>query len=69
MMPTGPKPKAAPVSGADIFMWNNADGRWLALLKYGSLRTPVIRDTYDEAHAAAVKFWREHTAAGRAVAG
>ena len=69
MMPTGPKPKAAPVSGADISMWNNADGRWLALLKYGSLRMPVIRDTYDEAHAAAVKFWREHTAAGRAVAG
>ena len=26
MMPTGPK--AAPVSGADISMWNNADGRW-----------------------------------------
>ena len=60
MMPTGPKPKA---------MWNNADGRWLALLKYGSLRMPVIRDTYDEAHAAAVKFWRKHTAAGRAAAG
>jgi len=52
MMPTG---------------WNNADGRWLALLKYGSLRMPVIRDTYDEAHAAAVKFWREHTAVGRAI--
>ena len=41
MMPTGPKP----MSGAD--------GRWLALLKYGSLRMPVIRDTHDEAHAAA----------------
>ena len=65
MMPTGPK--AAPVSGADISMWNNADGRWLALLKYGSLRMPVIRDTHDEAHAAAVKFWRDHTAAGRAI--
>ena len=51
MMPTGPK--AAPVSGADISMWNNADGRWLALLKYGSLRMPVVRDTHDEAHAAA----------------
>ena len=24
-----------------------------------------IRDTYDEAHAAAVKFWREHTKEGR----
>jgi len=67
MMPTGPK--AAPVRGADISMWNNADGRWLALLKYGSLRMPVIRDTHYEAHAAAVKFWREHTAAGRAAAG
>ena len=65
MMPTGPKPKAAPVSGADISMWNNADGRWLALLKYGSLRMPVIRDTYDEAHAAAVKFWRKHTKEGQ----
>ena len=55
------------MSGADISMWNNADGRWLALLKYGSLRMPVIRDTHDDAHAAAVKFWREHTAAGRAI--
>ena len=67
MMPTGPRPapsKPAP----DISMWNNADGRWLALLKYGTMIMPVIRDDHDEAHAAAVKFWREHTAAGRAAA-
>ncbi len=48
----------------DITMWNNADGRWMAHLSYN----PLIRDTYDEAHAAAVKFWREHTAAGMGAA-
>jgi len=49
-------------------MWTNADGRWLALLKYGTMIMPLIRDDHDEARAAAAQFWREHTAAGRAAA-
>jgi len=49
----------------DITMWNSPDGQWMALLKYNGVFTHVIRDDHDEAHAAAVKFWREHTAQGR----
>ena len=59
-------PAPRPVAPAqDITMWNSPDGQWLALLKYNGVFTHVIRDTREEAHAACVKFWREHTREGR----
>ena len=59
-------PAPRPVAPAqDITMWNSPDGQWLALLKYNGVFTHVIRDDHDEAYAADVKFWREHTAQGR----
>jgi hypothetical protein len=64
MMPTTPASAARERSGHI-----HVEQRGWTLLKYGSLRMPVIRDTHDEAHAAAVKFWRDHTAAGRGAAG
>ena len=65
MMPA-PRMPSPRIAGPDITMWNNADGRWMAHLFYNGVYSHSIRDTHDEAHDAAVKFWREHTAAGKA---
>jgi len=61
-----PAPRMPAPHAPDITMWNNADGRWMAHLSYNGVYSHSIRDTHDEAHAAAVKFWREHTKEGQA---
>jgi hypothetical protein len=64
MMPA-PRMPAPQQTQPYISMWNSPDGQWLALLKYNGVFTHTIRDDHDEAQAAAVKFWREHTAQGK----
>jgi hypothetical protein len=62
--PAAPAPR--PVAPAPrITMWHGEDGRWMAHLYCNGVYSHSIRDTREEAHAACVKFWREHTREGR----
>jgi hypothetical protein len=66
--PFGPSGLVEPPSGR-ITLWQGEDGRWLALMSMGTLRSTVIRPTRDEARAACLAFWREHTSEGREACG
>jgi hypothetical protein len=73
MMPGVAQPvtlPAAPVTALDappcptdnITLWQSPDGtEWLALLRFGTFQTVMVRPTAEQARADLTVWWKEHS--------